>query len=73
MLKNITLSAQENLILKARERAATENSTLNTEFRRWLEKYALSLKSSDQLTDLMARFDYVQPGQKFSRDELNER
>lgn len=73
MLKNITLSAQENLILKARERAATENSTLNAEFRRWLEKYALRLNNSDQLTDLMARFDYVQPGQKFSRDELNER
>lgn len=73
MLKNITLSAQETLILKARERAAAESSTLNAEFRRWLEKYALGLNSSDQLTELMARFDYVQPGQKFSRDELNER
>lgn len=73
MLKNITLSAQESLILKARERAAAESSTLNAEFRRWLEKYALGLNSSDQLTGLMARFDYVQPGQKFSRDELNER
>ena len=73
MLKNITLSAQENLILKARERASAEKSTLNVEFRRWLEKYALGLKDTDQFTELMARFDYVQPGQKFSRDELNER
>jgi hypothetical protein len=37
MLKNITLRAEENLIRRARERAAAENTTLNAEFRRWLE------------------------------------
>ena len=39
MLKNITLSAEEKLIKLAREKAARENSTLNSQFRAWLERY----------------------------------
>ncbi len=39
-MKNITLSADENLIEKARNRAQSHNTTLNAEFRRWLEQYA---------------------------------
>ncbi|MDZ7728611.1 MAG: hypothetical protein U5Q44_10705 [Dehalococcoidia bacterium] len=35
-MKNITLSADENLIEAARERARRENTTLNEQFRRWL-------------------------------------
>ncbi len=73
MLKNITFSADEELIQKARERAAAERTTLNEEFRRWLEKYAESPRSAAAYSDLMERFDYVRPGRSFHREEMNER
>ena len=40
MLKNITFSAEEELIDKAREQARKEKTTLNALFRRWLKQYA---------------------------------
>lgn len=40
LVKNITFSAEEDLIRKARERAAAKQTTLNDEFRKWLENYA---------------------------------
>ena len=36
-MKNIILSADENLIEAARQRAAAEHTTLNQQFRIWLE------------------------------------
>lgn len=36
----ITLSADENLIEAVRKRARAEHTTLNEQFRRWLELYA---------------------------------
>lgn len=73
MLKNITFSAEEELIRRARERAAEERTTLNEEFRRWLEKYVERPQTAQAFTDLMSHFDYVQPGRSFQRDEMNER
>jgi hypothetical protein len=73
MLKNITFSAEEDLIRKARERAAAERTTLNDEFRRWLEKYAERPATEGAFNFLMDRFAYVQPGRSFRRDEMNER
>ncbi len=72
MKKNITLSAEEDIIQSARERAANENTTLNAEFRRWLEKYALRSQNAQEYLSLMSRFAYVDAGRNFSRDELNE-
>ena len=73
MLKNITLSADEILIQRARERAARENTTLNDEFRRWLEQYVERPKNPADFSALMSRLAYAQPGRKFSREEMNER
>ena len=73
MMKNITFSAKEELILRARERAIAEKSTLNDEFRKWLEKYAQRPESVGAFNDLMEQFEYVQSGRSFSRDEMNER
>jgi hypothetical protein len=73
MLKNITFSASEDLIRKARERAAAEKTTLNEEFRKWLEKYAGQVGTSQAFHALMDSFGYVQPGRSFNRDEMNER
>ena len=38
-MKNITLSADENLIAAARRRAVAEHTSLNEQFRLWLQKY----------------------------------
>jgi len=73
MLKNITFSADEDLIRRARERANAENTTLNEEFRKWLEKYVERPETAESFNLLMEHFEYVRPGRKFSRDEMNER
>jgi len=71
-LKKITLSAEKILIDRARQRAEAHNTTLNSEFRRWLAQYVESPQTTTDLTDLMDRFSYVKPGKSLSRDELNE-
>ncbi len=73
MLKNITLSAEEKLIRKARERARKENTTLNASFRQWLEQYVRSEISPDDYYMLMDSLGYAESGRIFYRDELNER
>ena len=73
MLKNITLSAEEELIARARARAEAENTTLNAEFRRWLEKYADQVRDGEEYARLMDSLRYVRSGGKFTREELNER
>lgn len=73
MLQNITLSAKKALIEKARRRAKIKNTTLNAEFRRWLEQYVETPQTVEDLTALMDRLSYAQTGKSFTRDELNER
>jgi len=73
MLQNITLSADKTLIQRARQRAETENTTLNAEFRRWLAQYVARPRAITDFAALMTSLDYVKPGKTFTRDELNER
>jgi hypothetical protein len=73
MLKNITFSADEDLIRQARERAAADNTTLNDEFRVWLEKYVARVQTAQAFAELMDLYEYVQPGRSFKREEMNER
>ena len=74
-MKNITLSAEESLIEAARERARSEKTTLNDAFRLWLETYA---GRENRVEEAMAVLNDVRSrirtgGQKFTRDEMNER
>ncbi len=73
MLKNITLSAEEVMIERARKRAEQNNTTLNSEFRRWLAQYVEIPQTTSDLVALMNKFSYVKPEKTFTRDELNER
>lgn len=73
MLKNITLSAEEELISKARDKARRERTTLNATFRRWLGQYVSRGASTADFASFMESLSYARPGGKFSRDELNER
>ncbi len=73
MLKNITLSADEELIRQAREKAKRQHTTLNATFRRWLRQYVNQSTRISDFYSFMESLDYVKPGRKFSREELNER
>jgi hypothetical protein len=73
LVKNITLSAEEDLIERARLRAAKERKTLNAAFRDWLQRYAGTETSRQEYAQLMKRLGHVRSGRSFSRDEINER
>jgi len=73
-MKNITLSADEDLIEAARARARAEHTTLNAEFRRWLEQYSGRADRVAAHRALMEQLDYIDlKGRKLTRDEMNER
>ena len=73
-MKNITFSADDQLIERARRRAQRQGTTLNEDFRRWLADYA-------RQEERLSRFDEVARqlrgkawvGRKLSRDEMNAR
>ncbi|MBA3074189.1 MAG: hypothetical protein FP831_11370 [Anaerolineae bacterium] len=72
-MKNITFRAEEMSIERAHHKAKQKNTTLNAEFRRWLEQYVEAPQNLEELTEFMKQFDYVKTGRKFTREELNER
>ena len=73
-VKNITLSADENLIEQARKAAADQHTTLNAAFREWLEQYAGRQRWLQEYDALMERTrKYMKVDRKYTRDELNER
>ena len=72
MLKKITFRVEAALIIKAQEKASKKNTTLNNEFRRWLNEY---IKSDNRFTDyetLMKDLSYANPGRQFTRLEMND-
>jgi hypothetical protein len=73
MLKNITLSADEKLIKKARAKAQREGTTLNASFRQWLKQFVNSSLKTDDYDQLMKYLSYSKSGGKFYREEMNER
>ena len=74
-MKNITLSADENLIEAARQRALAEHTTLNEQFRLWLEDYVRRKQQADAAMETIKalRGQISTGGRKFTRDEMNER
>ncbi len=73
-MKNITLSADDELIDAARERARLEHTTLNDQFRRWLADYAQSEQRLQRYDAVIEQLrGKVRVGRKLTRDEMNER
>ena len=72
-VKNITLSADEQLIEQARLLAKSRHKTLNVMFREWLEQLTVQSGGAQKFDALMKRLKHVQAGRRFSRDEMNER
>jgi predicted transcriptional regulator len=71
-MKNITLSADENLIERARVIAKAQRRTLNTAFREWLEHFTQT-GSAQEFDSLMKRLKHVRAGRHSTRHEMNER
>ncbi len=74
-MKNITLSADASLIEEARERARREHTTLNAQFRLWLEEYTQRTQRADRAMEVIRdlRDHFGTGGQKFTREQMNER
>jgi hypothetical protein len=72
-MKNITLSADEQLIEQARLLAKSQHKTLNAMFREWLEQLIAQRGGTQEFDALMMRLKHVQARQRFSREEMNER
>ena len=74
MTRNITFTADEALIDEAREAARAEGTTLNEQFRLWLEQYARKRRAAKAMA-LVAKLQRKinTGGRKFTRDEMNER
>jgi len=74
-MKNVTLSADEDLIEQARQIARAKHTTLNQAFREWLADYTAQESGKREYQALMRSLTQagVRAGRKFSRDEMNER
>ncbi len=72
-MRNITLSADEAIIKKARQRASNENVTINELFRAWLNRYVSQSSAVAQYDQLMQNLIHISATGPYSRDEMNER
>ena len=76
-MKNITFSANEETIQKARLVAAKKQSTLNQMFREWLEGLNNNKSNNEDVctkfNELWKQTSYFQVGKKLTREEMNER
>ena len=75
-MRNITLSAADQLIDQARDKARAQGLTLNDEFRKWLASYVQTADGQsavNRFRSVMQAMPDVNAGRTFSRDEMNER
>lgn len=72
-MKNITFSADADVIEQARIVAKSQRKTLNQVFREWLSHYASQHASARDYDFLMKRLRHVRAGRRFTRKEMNER
>jgi hypothetical protein len=72
-MKNITLTADDELIAAARERASSEGTTLNEQFRLWLASYARKQRLQQYESVMAGLRGKLVVGHKLTRDEMNER
>lgn len=74
-MRNITLSANESLIKAAQRRAATEGTSLDALFGRWLVEYVGRERQAGAALAAVRelRKDIATGGRRITRDEMNER
>lgn len=72
-MKNITLSADERLLEKAREKARREQRSFNDVFRAWLEEWTGTVDRTADYDELMKDLSVCESAGPYSRDAMNER
>lgn len=75
-MRNITLSAADQLIDQARDKARAQGVTLNDEFRKWLASYVQEADGQaaiNRFRSVMQILPNADAGRSFTRDEMNER
>jgi hypothetical protein len=72
-MRNVTLSAEEELIDRARLVARQRHTTLNEAFREWLHQFTANSGDVTQFDRFMSRLTPLKAGRRFNRDEMNER
>jgi len=76
MMRNITLSAADQLIDQAREKTRAQGVTLNDEFRKWLASYVQAADGQTvfkRFRSVMQALPHADAGRSFTREEMNER
>lgn len=76
LVRNVTFTADEQLIEQARAIARSQHKTLNVAFREWLSQYARQGEQDGVVQEyraLMARLRHVESSGPYTRDEMNER
>ena len=73
-MKNITLSADARLIEAARRRAASEQTTLNDQFRRWRSDYVGRKRQASEAVEVMRELrGRLHVGRRLARRAMHER
>ena len=72
-VKNVTLSAEDRVLERAREVARRRSTTLNQMFRAWLAELTAERTRKDRYEELMRRLSRARSGGRFTRDEMNAR
>ena len=74
-VRNITLSADDALIEAARRLARENDTTLNSQFRIWLESYVGRDRQAGAAMETISRLSATlrSGGRRFTREEMNER
>ncbi len=73
-MRNITLSADEQLIEAARRRAVAQHTTLNAQFRLWLADYVgRDRQAAQAMRTVRALQGKLRVGRQLTRAERNER
>ena len=75
-MRNVTLSAADQLIDQARDKARAKGVTLNDEFRQWLASYVQApdgQSAVNRFRSVMQALPKTDAGRSFTRDEMNER
>ncbi len=72
-MKNVTLSADEELIERARMIARAQHTTLNAAFREWLQAFTAQAGDEREFDALMRRLHHIRSGGPYTRHQMNER
>jgi len=72
-MKNVTFSADAELIEQAREEARARKTTLNALFREWLADLAAREERRERVDAVFEEMSAYNSGRAFTREEMNER